>query len=245
MQSSLLFPHLLGWILDGLGAQSAGPDPGDGGPGQPGAVLVETMVCPALTGFLLDGLGAQGAGSGPDPGEPGAPLVDSLLYPALTGFILDGLGPQQAVTPPIAAVSIRKAVAAALAEEPTIAALVGDRIFPLFVPLVETEEFPALTYQLVSLTRSRHLRGPNGLARARVQITCISRNTDDADALADAVRVFDGFVGVLGGIAVVVETILDDERDRKVDAGDNSQCPYILTYFDFVFRFREPKKRLY
>jgi hypothetical protein len=68
-----------------------------------------------------------------------------------------------------------------------VTALVGSRIYPLLVPQ-GFDNYPAVTYQVISEQRTPELTKQNGLMRARVQVTCWARTYSAAKGLKEAVR---------------------------------------------------------
>ena len=72
-----------------------------------------------------------------------------------------------------------------------ITAIVGSgasaRIYPMLVPQ-GFDNYPAITYQVISEERDPELTQQNGLYRARVQITCWARTYAGARSLKEAVR---------------------------------------------------------
>lgn len=110
--------------------------------------------------------------------------------------------------------TIEAAVIQHLLAHPGVAALVGDRIYPMRLPQRPT--YPALTCQKVSGPRVTAKDGPAGLAQARMQVSCWAKSYPDAKAVAEQVRrALAGFSGVMGGAGgVKVEmTQLENEVD--------------------------------
>jgi hypothetical protein len=72
-----------------------------------------------------------------------------------------------------------------------VTAIVGSgsaaRIYPLLVPQ-GFENYPAITYQVISENREPELTQQNGLFQARVQLNCWARTYAGARALKEAVR---------------------------------------------------------
>lgn len=69
-----------------------------------------------------------------------------------------------------------------LVASPDVAALVGPRIYWKTPPREPT--FPAVVYQTISRTQD----GTTGIARQRIQYSCMARSALEAATLADAVR---------------------------------------------------------
>lgn len=86
-----------------------------------------------------------------------------------------------------------------------VTALVAARIYPEIVPQAEKGEdnYPAITYQVISEPNVRSLSGASGLAYPRIQINCWSRRYSVTKALRNAVRdALDGYRGSMGDVTV-------------------------------------------
>lgn len=88
-----------------------------------------------------------------------------------------------------------------------VTAIVGTRIYQL--KLRQNTAFPAVRVQLISDTKTYHLRGTDGIARARVQVDSYNSETGSdpygrVAALAEAIE--EGMSGIrfdLGGFRVI------------------------------------------
>ena len=153
-------------------------------------------------------------------------------------------GPIPWPTPATANAPIRQAISYALRSNSAIAALVSTRIYPNSVP--QTAALPAITYQVVSITRGHHLTATDGVNSARVRFVVCTKNVIDGEAIAEAVRQrFDGFTGALftasGGYVAVVETLALDEADGYTEPQDGTGRPFNFTLLDYLIRYREPR----
>lgn len=84
-----------------------------------------------------------------------------------------------------------------LANNASIVAKVGTRIYPVKLP--QGVELPAITYQRISGVREHNIAGPSGRARPRIQIDCWAESYSEAKSVADTVRlVLDGHKGNFG-----------------------------------------------
>lgn len=123
----------------------------------------------------------------------------------------------------LGAADLRRAlVAAALADAP-LAALVGTRVYPLRIPQ-KVAARPCLVYQVLSEPRVHTLDGPAGVASATVKLAAADATLAGALAVADLVRGFDGFTGLLSGSLFVQETVLYDEQDLYDEPADGSDA---------------------
>jgi hypothetical protein len=101
---------------------------------------------------------------------------------------------------------IEAGLTALLLGNTAVAAIVGDRVYPLVLPgKPGTEEVrkyvPSVTYQRVSSTRvAGTLQGPSELVGARIQVDAWADSYATVKHLADAIRsAVDGFKGTAGG----------------------------------------------
>jgi len=111
-----------------------------------------------------------------------------------------------------------------------VGALVGTRMHARRLP--QTPTLPAIVYQRIDTRRLHDLAGPDGLPRARMQVTSWATTPAGASDLAAAVRErLDGYNGAWGGMAVgsclcVGERDLDDP-----DAGRSGVAQdYMIQY---------------
>ena len=93
-----------------------------------------------------------------------------------------------------------------------LTALIGTRAYRTKLP--QNPTLPAVTYWKVSGNRLHDLTGPVGVSDPRVQVSCWARAADDAEDVAEAVRVtLDGWTST-GGVQaseLVNETDLYDD----------------------------------
>ena len=116
---------------------------------------------------------------------------------------------------------IEEAVYSRLTATGAVTALVGSgsaaRIYPNKIPQEAT--LPAVAYQRVSTRRVKAHAAPTGLARVRVQVTCVARTYSEVKALAVVVRkALEGVMGTVGGLAVQgswLETDADEYGDAE------------------------------
>lgn len=107
---------------------------------------------------------------------------------------------------------IEKAIFSKLTTTQTIAAIVGTRVFPVFLP--EKTALPALVFRRVS-TEGAALShsGPSGLVTSEFDVECYSKELASAKTLAVQVRkTFSGWSGTAAGV-VVHRSMVDDEFD--------------------------------
>lgn len=131
--------------------------------------------------------------------------------------------------------SAEKVIYALLKADPALAALVGDRIYPGFVPM--GKPLPALAYNQVSRVESSKLglRGGTVVVRSRIEVTAQAKTYPSKKAVLDAVRAAcKNRQGLIAGVevdSVLVDTTGPDLRDD--DAGIEMQSQ------DFRVTFHE------
>jgi hypothetical protein len=126
--------------------------------------------------------------------------------------------------------TISEALRAFLLAQPSIAALVGTRIYPQVLP--QKPAYPAITYAQVSGIRVRGLDGPTGRARPRIAVNSWGASHREMDAVASAVRAaLDGYAGPMGDL-VVDSAVLDNEIEFfEEDAGVHRKLQdYIISH---------------
>lgn len=115
----------------------------------------------------------------------------SAAFGAITDWALTALGSRE-IEPPMTG-----AMRAFLLGDANIAALCPDADMQ-FRPLVLPQKpvLPTVVIRRVSEVRGAHLRGVNGLSRARYQVDCCAKTHDGASALGSYVaRRLSGFSG--------------------------------------------------
>jgi hypothetical protein len=132
-----------------------------------------------------------------------------------------------------------------LKASPEVSALVGDRVYGPQAP--QSVTFPYLTLLRISGPRWRVLRGTDGVAHPRIQITCWGQTYTQVKTLAEEVRKADGgqgglrleaLKGVMGG-QVVQATCLEDERDHDSPPLHEGETGVYATSLDLVIWFEE------
>ena len=91
-------------------------------------------------------------------------------------------------------VDARPALRALVLANPAIAAIVGDRFFPVVLPQGEVRD--SIVYHRISETEIYHYLGPSWLMQTRFQIDSLSRSTDAAASLANLIHeTISGYAG--------------------------------------------------
>lgn len=117
-----------------------------------------------------------------------------------------------------------------------VSAIVGTRIYPEKIPQEAT--LPAVAYARISARRARSHSGPGGLARPRIQVTCVAASYSEAKALAAATRkALDG-IGVGGPVTVGGVEVHGSWLDTDADEYGDAEGLHSVRQ-DFVFWCRE------
>lgn len=101
---------------------------------------------------------------------------------------------------------------------PSIAALVGDRVYPRRLP--QTADFPVIVYRRISTAGDLAHTGPSGILTPRIQLDVWAEDPDTADAVAEVLRrELDGYRGQMGDVPVGMVRIVNDVDDDQPNTG--------------------------
>ncbi|MCD0494825.1 DUF3168 domain-containing protein [Chromobacterium violaceum] len=99
---------------------------------------------------------------------------------------------------------------------PDVAALIGDRVYPVRLP--DEPELPAVAYQVVDEKRARGAVRNPGIVFSLVQLSIVAADYDAAYAVAWAVRRrLERWRGEVGGV-MVYDVLEDGAQDVGEDA---------------------------
>jgi len=127
---------------------------------------------------------------------------------------------------------IEYAVRRQLLDDPTVAAIVGDRIYPLTIP--QGEPLPVITYSVVATDEDNQEGDADTLARARVQLDCWATTYKQANDLARAVRLaLPTTTGAIGSGTNRVEgvSIIPIETGRQLYEPDTGYYRVMLEFY--------------
>mgnify|MGYP001017267117 CR=1 FL=1 len=128
--------------------------------------------------------------------------------------------------------SLEAALRAYVLADSALAAAVGTRMYPRRLP--QGPAFPALVYQRIDTRRLHGMSGPDGLPRARVQITCWAASVSGAMDTAALVRGrLDGFRGAWSDVTVGA-CLCVGERDL-----DDPETGRAAVVQDYMIQYRE------
>ena len=126
--------------------------------------------------------------------------------------------------------SLETALRAYMLADAAVAVAVGTRMYARKLPQGPT--LPALAYQRIDTRRQHDMAGPDGLPRARVQITAWGANVQAATETAALVRGrLDGYRGTWGDVTVgaclcVGERDIDDPETGRAGVAQDYMIQY-------------------
>ena len=110
--------------------------------------------------------------------------------------------------------SIEATLYSLLSADAAVAALVSDRIYPIYLP--QTPTYPAVAYRRNSTSPVSLLSADTNLLAARFEVAAFSKSFDQCIDLADKLRAaLQRYQGTVGG--VVVEDIMLDNIDQSYE----------------------------
>lgn len=131
---------------------------------------------------------------------------------------------------------IRPALREFLLGDPTIAGFVATRVFPVVLP--QGTKLASVVYTRISGYGDYHMQGRSGYVRPRVQIAAWAPKSDDATALANAVKDrLDGFSGIMGSGAAQVRVQGVFQADEREMYDDVAQMFGVMR--DYFFHHEE------
>lgn len=145
----------------------------------------------------------------------------------------DGSTPPPPPPPP----DIRAAVYAALVADAAVAAIVGTRVYPVFLP--QTGREPCIVFTVISDVRVRGLAGTLGAAEARVQFDLRAMRLADAVALKEALRAkWEGYRGTMQNLEILSAWPVS-EHDFARDPQDASDGRPVIVEVDYILKYRQ------
>jgi hypothetical protein len=125
--------------------------------------------------------------------------------------------------------SPEKAAARAIASDPAVAMLLGERIWPVIAP--QSASLPFATWRRTGVQRSQTLSGPMGMATVQLAVDVFSTTYEEAREIADRIRSsLDGWGGAVSEYVSVRNVSLDSESDGFVQlAGGDLPPVYQVT----------------
>jgi hypothetical protein len=125
--------------------------------------------------------------------------------------------------------SPEKTVADALVADTGVAAMLGDRVYPVLAPA--TAQLPLITWRRQAVNREMTLSGPSGLPSVTLALELYAETYEEVRELADNCRrVLDGWNNSLASLTSVRHVTLENEADGFVQlAGGDLPPVYSVT----------------
>lgn len=103
--------------------------------------------------------------------------------------------------------TIEEGLQAYLSTKAAVVAISGTRVFPIYPPQElmtgRTDNYPCITYQVISDAPVHSMSGHCNLTYKRIQVTAWGRTYKAAKDLAELVRMAsDGYAGTMGSVTV-------------------------------------------
>jgi hypothetical protein len=116
-----------------------------------------------------------------------------------------------------------------LVSDPTVAALVGTRVYPVIAPAAA--DLPFVTWRRSGVQRQHTLAGPMGMPTVILSIDAYAVTYEAVRDLADRIRIaLDGHGGAASDSVVVQHVSLDNETDGFIQlAGGELPPVYSVT----------------
>ncbi len=140
--------------------------------------------------------------------------------------------------------SVKTDIRRLLLSKSAITSLVGNRIFPSFIPQ-KNRAYPAITYSLVSNNSAHHLQGGAGYGEQRLQVDVYAITEESRDAVVEALRnQLQGFPpagtsGTIGAGTVVTSIVYKGSRDLYEPDQVGADTGYFRNSTDYWIRFQE------
>lgn len=125
--------------------------------------------------------------------------------------------------------SPEQGLATVLVSDPAVAAVVGQRIYPVIAPAAA--DLPFITWRRSGVQRSHTLAGPMGMPTVVMSVDLYAVTYEAVRDLADRVRrALDGYGGSPSDSVVVDNVSLDNEADGFIQLTGGDLPPvYIVT----------------
>lgn len=134
----------------------------------------------------------------------------------------------------------RPAIQDILTDDPAVAALIGNRVYPVILP--QKPVIPAVTYSEISSIGDMHMRGPSGLMQSRFQFSVWGSTTSSVSQVASAVKsALNGFSGDKAYGSSSPQEVVTFRGVMFQNANDLYDSTAMLHYrtMDFTFWFAE------
>lgn len=129
------------------------------------------------------------------------------------------------------------AIRSVLLASPAMAALIGNRVFPVLAPA--TAPLPFVTWRRISVQRQQSMAGPIGMPTVYLSVDVFAETYEAARTLADAIRqVLDGWGGEMNDVSVA-SVSLTNEADGFVTLAGGDLPPVYTVQLTFAVLWQE------
>ena len=141
---------------------------------------------------------------------------------------------------PVGPGSLKEALVYHLIHSAPLAALIGDRVRPDFLP--ESDARPAIAYEVLADSADVHLTGCTGTGTARIKLKIIGDDVAACDAVRAAVaNRLNGYRGQPGGGSFfMIRAKLGDQNDSYEVRLDGSDEVYHVVEVEYTIRHNVP-----
>ena len=134
--------------------------------------------------------------------------------------------------------SPEQALASVLLTNPAVAAVAGQRVYPVIAPA--TAALPFITWRRSSVLRQQTLSGPMGMPSVTLAIDLYAVTYEAVRDLADKVRLaLDGYGGSPSNSTVVKNVSLDNESDGFIQLAGGDMPPVYSVSMTFSIMWSE------
>jgi hypothetical protein len=134
--------------------------------------------------------------------------------------------------------SPEQALASVLLTNPTVAAIAGQRVYPVIAPAAAA--LPFITWRRAGVLRQQTLSGPMGMPSVTLAIDLYAVTYEAVRDLADKVRLaLDGYGGSPSDSVVVANVSLDNESDGFIQLAGGDMPPVYSVSMTFSIMWSE------
>lgn len=134
--------------------------------------------------------------------------------------------------------SPENALATVLLTNPGVAAIIGQRVYPVIAPAAA--DIPFLTWRRSAVQRSHTLSGPMGLPSVILAVDLYALTYEGVRDLADKVRLaLDGYGGSPSDSIAVANVSLDNESDGFIQLAGGDMPPVYSVTMTFSILWSE------
>lgn len=129
-------------------------------------------------------------------------------------------------------------LANALALDPAVAAMIGQRVYPVIAPA--SAALPFVTWRRTGITRQQGLNGPLGMSTVSLAVEVYAETYGEARDIADKCRrVLDGYGTTVENYVRVANVSLDTESDGVVQLAGGDLPPILQVSQQYSILWQE------